>query len=129
MSVCPHCEREFTPSNRRQRYCSENCRKRFCDEAHRARCVDCGARLTAGSGWLKRTYERCRSCEIGRVNARRRERRETIQRMWADGAHAREIAAALGSTANAISVEIHSMRRDGWDLPIRRQDLVGGGTA
>lgn len=44
-----------------------------------------------------------------------------IHDLWHQGKTIKEIAAALESTKNSIGVTIVYMRRDGWDLPYRRQ--------
>lgn len=48
------------------------------------------------------------------------ERRLSIEAMWADGLTPQEMADVLGSTANSIKVEMHNMRRLGYDLPYRQ---------
>ena len=46
-------------------------------------------------------------------------RRAAIAQLFREGRSAHYIAQAIGSTRNAVHVEIHRMRRAGWDLPYR----------
>lgn len=48
-----------------------------------------------------------------------------IQEMWLRGAKTPEIANAIGGTVGALRVEMHRMRRDGWDLPYRNLGAAG----
>lgn len=67
-------------------------------------------------GQLKgRDQSQCLGCCETTIRARR----SLIEGMWADGWTMREIAGALGTTRDSLSVTMVRMRRDGWDLPHR----------
>jgi hypothetical protein len=69
---------------------------------------------------MKRDARRCRECYDGEREERVQARRHYIAWHWAAGMTLREIADGLDSTTGSVQVEIHRMRRDGWDLPYRR---------
>jgi DNA-binding CsgD family transcriptional regulator len=78
---------------------------------HRPLC-DCGAPRT-------REAEHCRDCRRRAERTAVDDKRTQIQRLWCQGATLREIAAALGTTANSIGTQMTRMRAEGWDLPYR----------
>ena len=47
-------------------------------------------------------------------------------RMWRDDKTAREIAAAVGKSADAVYMHIHHLRRAGFDLPLRARGYRKG---
>lgn len=88
-----------------------------------APCEDCGAKMGEGSLW--RRNRRCRSCETARQNELRDQRRAEIEALFNEGLTNKEIAEAIGSTANAVGSEISYMRRGGgYDLPYRRRESM-----
>jgi DNA-directed RNA polymerase specialized sigma24 family protein len=88
-------------------------RRRIADPERRGRCVSCAGLM----GHHVFTDGTCAEC----VSRRHEERCQQVERMWAEGATLREIAAALGTTIGAVGVQIHRMRAEGRDLPFRRR--------
>ena len=82
------------------------------DATHKGVCLRCG-------GPMNRRHANglCRLCR----HELRADRRQQIAQMWNAGRSIRGIAAELGSTPNSVGTEMAFMRRDGWELPYRRQ--------
>lgn len=118
MRRCEWCDKEFTPVQPTQRFCSGNHRKRACADAHRARCAECGGALQEGSGW--KGGDRCGKCRSAELDKGQWRRRRTIELMWEDGEPVTAIAEAIGwSSVGAVRREINEMRAAGWGLPYR----------
>lgn len=84
------------------------------------------ANRTCECGKTKFKYaDRCQHCEDKTRRDRRQERRHEIADAWHMGLTLKEIAVRLDSTANALSVEMAGMRKDGWDLPKRGNNRLG----
>ena len=88
-------------------------------------CEVCGGPTTYGRPGTG-PYTRCQAHSISpelsaaRMRELGRPRRERILQLWNQGATIAEIAADLGTTDSAVGVTMHSMRKEGWDLPHRR---------
>lgn len=88
-------------------------RERCRDATLRGRCAGCGGLMGIGR-FADGVCSGCRS-------DRRRQRAERIVSLWAAGAPAKSIAADLGmSSVGYLRVEIDRLRKEGWDLPLRR---------
>lgn len=98
----------------------ENARKRAWEHApeQRSTCEICGVLLQAGS--RTRGNHRCQPHERLYRRLRLAARRAVIEQMYRRGEPYTAIAARLGSTVNAVGVEMARMRNEGWDLPYRR---------
>jgi DNA-binding CsgD family transcriptional regulator len=86
--------------------------KRRWDRENKPPCPQCGEPMARG-------YERCARCRREADAAAVDERRREILRRWLAGESHRQIAAALGTSAPTIQVELVRMRQDGWDAPRR----------
>jgi hypothetical protein len=121
--VCEACGGPLPTSHPNRRYCSEHCRRAQYDGV----CVDCGARTDGHDGPGKASL-RCVPCanrhsiEAGRADMKRvRLRRERIEELWAEGLLMRQIAAEMNWSMDHLAIELHRMRRAGYDLPYRRK--------
>jgi hypothetical protein len=93
------------------------------------RCVDCGAPTSGSEGRGARAPKRCPAC-AGRHNRERekrrsRERRELVERLWAERTTASEIGEFLGWKGNPWNNVCQLRNRQGYDLPRRRQPTKG----
>jgi hypothetical protein len=125
--VCQACGGPLPTSHGNRKFCSERCRR----EQYCGACIDCGARTNRHNGSRHNgptgAAERCIPCanrhaiEIGRADMRRaHENRLRVVEMWAGGLSMRDIAAVMGWSAHHLGVEMHRMRKLGYDLPHRR---------
>lgn len=123
--ACAGCAATLPPpkraGGRQQKWCSERCRK----AQYAGVCVDCGAPTNGSNGRGERAAKRCKSCAsivagervAQHVRAQAEPRRQVIARMWREGATAKQIAEAIGSTPESVSVTVVRMRAAGVDLP------------
>ena len=77
--------------------------------------------LLAGVGWAP-PPQLCHDGAARRHRARSLDR--DVARLWWEGGSAREIAAALGTSAGNVSMIIHRLREGGEHLPYRRAALT-----
>jgi transcriptional regulator with XRE-family HTH domain len=87
-------------------------------------CIDCGAPTGGSEGRGPNAPKRCRRC-AGRRNREReqernRERRELVERLWAEGKSFREIGEALGWKGSPWNNICQLRNRGGYHLPHRR---------
>ena len=108
---CEHCGENFE-TTRPKRFCSRACAVGSLNERSRGECA-CGKAISP-------TATRCLECDFKARDADTTERRTRIVEMWAAGLSMAAIAEEIGTTANALGGELVRMRRNGWDLPLRR---------
>jgi transposase len=92
-------------------------------QRYAGRCVDCGAPTGGHAGRGDKAPKRCQRC-AGRLNREReqernRERRELVERLWAEGKSFREIGEALGWKGSPWNNISQLRSRSGYDLPYR----------
>ncbi len=98
-----------------------NARKRAWDRdpANRGRCEDCARIIGLYS-------TRCHDCTLDRADERREEKWHLIERLWAEGLPATEIATRTGhANSNSLSQAIARMAHAGRPLPPRRPGWKG----
>jgi hypothetical protein len=88
------------------------------------RCIDCGAATSGYAGQGPNAPKRCPTC-AGRHSAERererhRERRELVERLWAEGRSFREIGELMGWKGSPWNNICQLRNRGGYDLPHRR---------
>ena len=89
--------------------------------AARAACDRCGKPRGTGTGYGEHSGL-CQQCRFDVQHEERHERRKTIEKLWLQGKTLKEIAAELGSSANAVGVAMSEMRAEGgWRLPYRQR--------
>jgi len=118
MAICQgkDCNRVLEPSTRRERkYCSERCRK----TQYSTPCEDCGAPTNGSNGRGPKAPTRCRSCDVRRNRAAGAEHKATVERLWAEGLSAKEIAKRLGWLGKNPGAQLSTLRSRGYDLPHR----------
>lgn len=93
---------------------------KWAHEHDRKRCP-CGASIGIGVHRDPRHKGHCSACRLEMDAVRRAWRCQTIYEMWHEGFTLLGIALELGSTPGSINVSINRMRREGWDMPYRRQ--------
>lgn len=120
-ATCGVCHVELPPARngRKPKWCKEhrNTRaahpeKRLADKLRFQRikkpCPGCGQPCSYDAMF-------CRPC----LDAAREEKRTQIVNLWSQGCSTGEIARAVGTTQGSLSVQIHTMRNLGYDLPYR----------
>jgi transposase len=95
--------------------------KRAWAQANRAACPSCGKPMREGSRSPSHRSKSCRDCEHHRRRQPYLERGKQIEGWWNEGLTYPQLQARLGWTKSRLAVEIHRLRRDGFDLPYRRQ--------
>lgn len=116
----PDAAREW---NRRQEQRPERkaAKRRWEVEHDRPPCSRCGAPMGVGA----HRYERdtCRTCYDRDRAAKVAARAERIVAWWDEGLSLQEIADCLGWSRGQVGVEMHRLRRRGYDLPYRRRPV------
>lgn len=92
--------------------------KRAWEREHDRGECPCGATLAVGA--RRKGIEVCRDCHDEMQAVGTAMRRERIRDLWEAGATRKEIVQALASTSPSIQTEMARMRREGWELPLRR---------
>jgi hypothetical protein len=64
--------------------------------------------------------DRCRECQRAAWKRERHERFRRLEVLWAEGLPIADIAERFGTTANALGVEMHRARAEGFNLPLRK---------
>lgn len=121
--VCVHCESTYVSTDARQKSCSDRCRRAFCEEKNRVPCIDCGTRLSAGSGWKKR--QRCVECYVAHCARARRKKNARLVELWNAGHPLKEMARILGTTPGTVSVQMARAKKEGYEFPFRRAGWKG----
>jgi transposase len=70
----------------------------------------------------RKGIKQCRACRKEDRDWRRNE----LMVLWNDGLSAQEIAQRTGRTPRAITAEVQRMRKDGWNVPKRRNLRAAG---
>lgn len=136
-SRCQGCGDPLPPSRggHPRKWCSERCRKQT---LYSVPCVACGEPLNGSNGRGPNAPSLCVMCNGEKEGERQRQRfaegRAKVERLWAEGKVAREIAAEMGwpyrrlpSGSNTANVRICCLRSRGYDLPQRRPQMVAAG--
>lgn len=116
--ICPNCHIDFIQRRWNQKYCTDACQRQGYtrDYLRRVPCPECGAAKLPKAA-------RCKPCADKAKSSYQAdgERRDTITRLWNEGAPAEEIAAVVGMKPLSLIATVATLRRKGLDLPYRRK--------